>query len=296
MRPKYTASDYQEIKDLHPYLSNYAIASMFGVNESTVRRAIKKLPDRLEPNKKAMESVDVPIDIDSNHIAVTADWHIPLCDYEYANRFIDQCYKLRIRELVLAGDVLNADWYSTFYPKQEDADPVREREESLETMFLLASLFDRIYYTWGNHDYRYVKHGNYKQPFDVVMAEHFAPVIEENPGVIQFSNLDHMYVNADSGRYYICHPRSYSSVPLSSAIRMATKYPNTHVLTAHSHHCAFGYARDGKSIVAELGGMFDANKTAYLQRSTTFPHWQNGFGLIVDGQFQLHGRSGKVYG
>ena len=55
---------------------------------------------------------------------------------------------------------------------------------------------------------------------------------------------------------------------------------NANVITAHSHHCAIGYATDGERVVAEAGGLFDRTQTAYLQRTTTHPNWAQGFCLL----------------
>jgi hypothetical protein len=61
------------------------------------------------------------------------------------------------------------------------------------------------------------------------------------------------------------------------------------VLTAHSHHSAVGYAADGVHVVAELGGFFDARATEYLQRSTAYPLWTQGYALINDaGRLTVH--------
>ena len=41
----------------------------------------------------------------------------------------------------------------------------------------------------------------------------------------------------------------------------------------------------------EIGGFFDSEKTQYLQRTTTYPKWQNGYGFIdTDGYLALEGQ------
>jgi hypothetical protein len=96
---------------------------------------------------------------------------------------------------------------------------------------------------------------------------------------ITFTNLDHLWIGTD---WYICHPGNYTRVPLSTARTLATKY-NANVITAHSHHAAVGYAIDGEKVVAEIGGLFDRHRTGYLQRSTTFPTWAQGYGFLDNG-------------
>jgi hypothetical protein len=44
----------------------------------------------------------------------------------------------------------------------------------------------------------------------------------------------------------------------------------------------------GQHVVAELGGLFDARKTQYLQRTTAFPMWTPGYARIdAEGQFHM---------
>jgi len=103
-------------------------------------------------------------------------------------------------------------------------------------------------------------------------------------GRIQFTNLDHMWIDVPGAEpWYVCHPANYSRIPLSTARVLAAKY-NANIITAHSHHCAVGYATDGERVVAEIGGLFDRHKTAYLQRSTTFPTWQTGYAFLEGGK------------
>jgi hypothetical protein len=64
----------------------------------------------------------------------------------------------------------------------------------------------------------------------------------------------------------------------------------TNVITAHSHHCSIGPGLDGSSVAIEAGGLHDKSKTAYLQRSTTFPHWSQGY-VFVDEDNIPHVRS-----
>lgn len=300
MGRKYEPEFLVQLATINPTWSNRKIAESIGVDEASVRRAFrsagfnrKVIPvDHVE---RYQETLDVPLRVYSNNCAITADWHIPLYDPTFVNTFLQTCNDLDIRELVIAGDFLNGDALSQYWPKQENANAIVERQEAHNVMRLLLANFDTIYYIWGNHDYRYVKSSGYSVPYDKLMAGFFSPVLEGlDEGRMVFSNLDHLYIVADSGEYYVCHPRTYSGNPLASAIKMAGKLVGSHVLTAHSHHCAVGYAMDGERVVAELGGFHSKERTQYLQRSTNYPNWQNGFGLIVDGKFELHGRYGLL--
>lgn len=209
-------------------------------------------------------------------IAVSADWHIPLVDYEYASRFLEHCHDDDIRTLAIAGDFFNHDALSAFDYKQASADLTTELEEANSIMRSLTQLFDKIIFVWGNHDARFHKALGYKLSFIHAMKASLHEVPEELLSKIEFSNLDHFWVNDDT---YICHPKNYSSQPLSNARKLAAKV-QANVITAHSHHAAMGFDVSGRFCCVEAGGLFDASRTAYLQRSTTFPTWQQGYSLI----------------
>jgi hypothetical protein len=107
---------------------------------------------------------------------------------------------------------------------------------------------------------------------------------------IQLSNLDHVFIDTPNGRYTVCHPKGYSTQPLTNARKLASKLL-THVLTGHSHHTAIGHDVSGEFTCAEIGGFFDASKTQYLQRTTTFPNWQNGYCFLdAEGYLTVEGQ------
>ena len=226
-------------------------------------------------------------------IAVTADWHHPVTDYGLVNSFLDRCTDLGVRNLAVVGDWFNMDSLSRFDDKQATATLVREIEYSTQTMAKVGECFDRIYFTWGNHDARFHTALAGKVQFTQAMKMLFSEVAPAVVDKIIFSNLDHMIVETPNDdpmdNWYLAHPKAYSSVPLTNARKLASKYL-MNVATGHSHHTAVGHDVSGRFICAELGGFFDAKKTNYLQRSTAFPEWQNGWATIDDhGHFQMEG-------
>lgn len=216
--------------------------------------------------------------------AITADWHIPLYDPEYVNRFIEDARERNVRDLVVAGDFFNMDSLSQYQPKQDSAGLEAELNESMMVMKALLESFDKITYLWGNHDARLHKALGFTIQFKEAMKLVFGSLGVDALERITFTNLDHLWLGAEEEeRWYVCHPGSYTRIPLSTARTLATKY-NASVITAHSHHCAVGYSINGRNVVAEIGGLFDRHKTGYLQRSTTFPTWAQGYAFIDDGR------------
>jgi len=224
--------------------------------------------------------------------SVTADWHHPLCDYDLVNEFLIHAEDIGATNwLVVAGDWFNIDALSAFDFKDErNANMERELFGSNETMSRVLQVFDRVYLSWGNHDARVHKALGYKVSFKRAMRMMFADLDNDLMEKVVLSNLDHQYIDTPNGRYTVCHPKTYNSMPLSTARKLAGK-ELTHIITGHSHHTAIGHDPSGSFVCAEIGGFFDAAKTAYLQRTTTFPKWQNGYGFIdSDGFLTIEGQ------
>lgn len=280
-------------------LNNVQIAEELGVSEAAVRRGLRKAKfvPYLIPQpviRKLDIALEKPIRLDVRKQgagAITSDWHHPVTDYGLVNTFIDHARDIGATNwLIVAGDWFNVDALSSFDYKQADADLTKEIYGSTQTITRLLEVFERIYISWGNHDARTHKALGYKVPFTAAMRFMFSdldPALFEDRIVL--SNLDHITVDTPRGPYLVTHPKAYSSVPLTTARKLASKHLS-HVLTGHSHHTAIGHDVSGKFVIAETGGFFDKNKVEYLQRTTTFSNWQQGYSFLdVDGYLTVEG-------
>lgn len=271
-----------------PY-TNYEIADLLGVDEASVRRGLRAsgYADHLVPSgvvQAVKRDIEKPIVFNTAELgagAVTADWHHPLTDYGLVNVFIEQARDLKATNwLLVAGDWFNVDALSAFDYKQDSANLNLEMLGSTATMEAVLKTFKRVIFSWGNHDARMHKALGYKVPFTKAMQMMFEDLDPRLLKRIQFTNLDHVVIDTPVvGRYLAAHPKTYSQTPLSTAIKLAGKHL-CHVLTGHSHHTALGYDRSGKFLVAELGGFFDATRVEYLQRTTNFPNWTQGYSFL----------------
>lgn len=280
-------------------LTNYAIAKELKVDEASVRRGLAKggyQPFKLPAHfvKHMGVILDQPLRIDvaaQGPGAVTADWHIPLTDFGLVNTFLEHAVDIGATNwLGIAGDFWNQDFFSSFDFKQESANFARELFAGSEVIRRVLEVFDQVVLTYGNHDGRMVKTLKYAVDFSTTMEWLFSDLEPELQSRLHFSNLDHFEVATPRGIYRVAHPRAYNATPLTTARKMASKHLQ-HIITGHSHHTAIGHDVSGKFTVAEIGGFYDASKTQYLQRSTAFPNWQNGYGFIDgDGYLILEGQ------
>lgn len=302
-QPKHDPKVYGAMKNQinpdtgRPY-TNYEIARLLGVDEASVRRGLAKPESGWQKHLVApgiisqlRQKLEAPIVIDTaleGAGAITADWHHPLTDYGLVNTFIEQARDLKATNwLVIAGDWFNLDSLSRFDFKQDGANMRNEAIGSTATMEALFRTFKRVIFSWGNHDARVHKTLGYNVPFARAMEMMFVDLSPKLLRRIAFSNLDHVLIDTPArGRYLVAHPASYNQVPLTTALKLASKHL-CHVLTGHSHHTALGYDRSGRYIVGEIGGFFDKEQTGYLQRTTGFPTWTQGYSFLTKDGFLL---------
>lgn len=291
--PKYNPDTYIKLAEANPFFSNKKIADLLGVDEASVRRAYKKSGYKrglLAPEQDVpamLETVDTPIRVYGDALLI-ADLHVPLHDIVYLRKAVWDAQSRGINTVIFCGDVLHGDQYSSYFPKQI---PIEEEVPAAgSVMEWVLHHFEDAYFIRGNHDFRYVKARGYKVSFIQAMQDAFKDLSEEATAKLTFSNLDHLYLYADTeyndGGWYVCHPQAYSRQPLAGA-RALTTIHDMNVACAHSHHCARGYGPNGKHQAMELGGFFDASRTAYLQASTAFPKWTPGYALYVNGKMRL---------
>lgn len=280
--------------------TNQAIADKFGTSEASVRRGLHKAGYRpyMIPSyarAKLDAKLESPLVLDVGKLgpgAVTADWHHPLADYDLINAFLDHAESIGATNwLVVAGDWFNIDALSAFDFKDDaNAGLTKELYASNLVMDRVLQVFDKVFLSWGNHDARVHKALGYKVPFATAMRMMFTELDRKLLDRIELSNLDHLHIDTPAGRFTVCHPKTYSTQPLTTARKLAAK-ELSHIITGHSHHTAIGHDVSGEFVCAEIGGFFDADKTAYLQRTTTFPKWQNGYGFIdSDGLLTIEGK------
>lgn len=261
----------------HPYENNTQLAVAFSIGEASIRRLFARVTDPRQPQVSALaidldKPIHTPLD---DGLMITADWHIPLYSADWVNHMLDTAQKNKIRRLAVVGDWNNFDSLSQYDPKQVTAGLELELSEGRKLSQIIDQVFDEIIFTSDNHGVRLVKSWGYKIAFSEAMK-----AVLPNIHNFRFTNLDHFWIDTPTP-WYVCHPKSYSSVPLTSGLKLSDKY-NANVVTAHSHHLAAGFAKDGKRKVVECGGLFNRDQTAYLQSSTTFSTWTNGFCYLTE--------------
>lgn len=226
-------------------------------------------------NPKAEEELTIRTD----NIIIMGDIHANYLDEEVFAMVLRFARQNKIKTIVLAGDVINADAFGVFAKIQPPQNFNLEVRQANLMFAALAKCFDKIYWICGNHDRRIAKIA-----FGELTIDHIADIVcgtaRKKTIVTQYSR---MWVEAKTGVWLIAHQKNYSRVKLSVARALASKY-GCHVICAHQHHCAVGVSDDGKHVVVDLPCSCHLPPYKLLETST-MPEWCRGFGYIIRGKY-----------
>ena len=221
------------------------------------------------------ESDTLPMD----DYMIGCDDHSPCHSALYENRLLSIAQFFGIKKRIEVGDLVNQD-YAKKWPKLEggaDGDLDKEIAQS-EPLFKALDYFEEIYLIRGNHESRVTRITDGK-----IQAKHILALFGQKiHDKFKYTPYDKVFIG---DTFMAVHPKSYSQISGSTAVRLAEKY-HRHVLNAHGHFIALRYDRSGKYMGIDLGGLFDPQKVDYINlQTTTHPAWNQGFGMIYRGKF-----------
>jgi len=239
----------------------------------------------LELNKdiKIYEEATLPDD----DYMISCDHHSPHYSELWVNRYLMIARFFGIKKQIIAGDLFNMG-FAKKWASQEGEDSTSLDIERMQSDPLVNALryFDETFLIRGNHESRVTRITEAR-----IQASHIIELFGKAlwDKKFKYSVYDKVKVGED---YLIIHPKSYSQISGSVAVRMAEKH-HRHILNAHGHFVALRYERSGKYMAVDLGGMFDIKKIDYINlSSTTHPTWNNGFAMIRKGKmWHFHERT-----
>ncbi len=221
----------------------------------------------------------------SGDCVVTGDWQLPTTNYDFTAlpMAIGEKYLTGERTLIIAGDFINADAFSTY-----DSDlptPAFEQELAAAEWLIaeMLTVFDKIYWIAGNHERRFGK-----RTHSALNMNHLKRLIRDDPRLI-VSNWGHMVVETATGEWRITHGRNYSVNTLTVASELAQKFQQ-HIIGHHQHHIGMSYDRFGRYILVDNGGIFAPNQMDYaILDDSKSPAMKVGFTLLQNGVATLFG-------
>lgn len=222
-----------------------------------------------------------PWEFDWDSCIIIGDVQIPTTDYDFAAlpMAVAQRYLPRPRRLIIAGDLINADAFSDY--DSDVSTPTLEQETEAGWQFFneYLTVFDEIYWTFGNHERRSGRKTN-----GAIQPKHLLRMLTHDPRV-KISQWGHCVIRTPNRLHdwRISHGRSYSVNQLVNAERMAHKYQQN-IISWHEHHCAIGFDRFKRFVVVNGGGLFNYSQMGYaVMDDSTSAGMMPGFVLMRHG-------------
>ena len=203
---------------------------------------------------------------DGNYM-ISCDYHSPSHSEEWINRLLMIADKHEIKEHIIVGDLFDMDFAKSWY--DDESTTLDEEVEKVDPVIKALDYFDMNYLVMGNHEKRVGWSTDSK-----IQARHIFGLFGKEIWEKKFKLTTYDKVKIGE-KWLLVHPKSYSQISGSVAVRLAEKY-HRHILNSHGHFVALRYDRSGKYMGIDLGGMFDRRKVGYINKTTTtHPVWVN---------------------
>jgi hypothetical protein len=206
---------------------------------------------------------------------VSCDYHAPYYSELWINRLLMIAKKFKIKKHIIIGDLFDMAFASYYRAKDGEHRPsLDEERKQCSPIFKVLDYFDKNILITGNHEARIGNLTDSKIEARHLFGHYGADVWEKK---FVYTTADKAFVG---DKWLLVHPKSYSQISASVAVRMAEKH-HRNILNAHGHFLAMRYDRSGEYLAVDLGGMFDVSKVGYINMtSTTHPRWNQGFGAL----------------
>lgn len=225
-----------------------------------------------------------PLELEGDYV-VLSDIHTPTTDLDMARLVVPTAERYGVRQLIIAGDLLNVDWLSAYpvlVPHPSGTDEIEAAK------YLLAEwlrYFDRVVIAPGNHEDRFLKLNAGSLRLRSLVR------LLTRSDKVEVTDFDHVFVHTPNGRWMVAHGKNYSVNQLTVADQMAQKF-DAHVIMGHQHHLAIGWDRYKRRIIVDNGGLFDVSRMAYVQmRASKSAGMMTGFSILRGGYPHVFGPS-----
>lgn len=216
---------------------------------------------------------------------ICADLELPYICPEMVTMLLDQAKRLRIRNLIIAGDIFEAENLSPFDAIMPTYSPATESSIAHCMVEQLRDWFREIRCLCGNHDLRILKALQ-----GAVEPEHAIAMLASMLGGdkrVYWSVYPFLIIHTQHGNWCVEHPANARKLPLSLATERAS-IERVHMITAHEHKTAIAFHPDGQTIVVNIGTMCDPRKLAYaMLRRRAYPKMTQSFAALKGGRVAL---------
>lgn len=219
---------------------------------------------------------------------IIGDVHSPTTNWKFAN-FVEKIaskYLAEPRNLLIAGDLFNADVFSTFAPNIPQPSWAVERDATRALIKNWMKTFEKIYLIMGNHERRIQRFT--LGAFDV--ADIMALIIS-NPDRVKMSVFSYCTIETPGGIWRVTHPKRYRQTPLTLAGDLSL-IKRQNVISFHEHHFGITMDKSGTFVVINGGTLADHTKIPYMALADDVkPTNKTGFVMLKNGAPYLFGVS-----
>ena len=277
----------QTLYELNLTYSYAEIAEMLGITRNVVagrihRYLVQKGSVKDTPNL-FLNPLKAPLTLQGDWL-ITGDVHVPATDYDFA-QLVGVVGKKHMkkgnRNLLIAGDLFNADAFSRYINVVAPPAWAQERDAARLLVSQWLTVFDKVVFIMGNHDRR----------IQMITAGAFDEtdifgMITSSPKAVS-SVYGWCTIETPTGTWRVTHPKNYGINQLSVAEALAQKH-QCHVITHHEHHAAIGHDRYKRWVLVNNGALVDDKKLAYVQLDDSkSAGMAKAFTLLKDGHPHL---------
>lgn len=211
---------------------------------------------------------------------IVGDVHVPCTDWDLAQRMTAVAVKYlpEPRTLIIAGDLFNMDWAST-YPAVASYPQFKDELKAAEALIAeWLTVFDDIVLTPGNHDRR-----AFKATSGNLWMDDLQKLITTDKRV-RTSEWGHSILRSGGREFRVTHGTEYSVQTGNVGNDLAHKFQQ-HIVLHHQHHGSISLDRYKRYIIVDNPAMVDQKKLAYASLDDNKrPNMGRGFTFIKDGE------------
>jgi hypothetical protein len=216
---------------------------------------------------------------------IFGDVHAPTTDLDMVNLALAVADYRGIKNLLIAGDLLNNDVFSTHPKSGEDVPWQKEKIAARQLLEDWMQFFDRIVWTAGNHERRLSR-----ATWGQFGMTDLRDMIIGHRSKVEPSRYGYCTIDSPTGTWRVTHPKTYSKVPLKTANLLAMKHQQ-HVITFHEHHFGKTWSDNGLYVIANGGGLFNWEAMDYVMLDdSTAVRMNKGFCVLEAGYLDLYGQ------
>ena len=183
---------------------------------------------------------------------ILCDCHIPYHDAKFINQVFALAQAWGIKNLLLAGDVMDIAALSVFAHRPEAT--LKKELSDLESFFqAVDETFDKTLMLLGNHERRFLHFLR-----EELRAEHILKLVGEKKAVI--SEYSYAFVE----NWLVGHPRNVSVIPGRIPVFLSRKYPRHNCASGHGHLAGMAYCEDGERLAIDIGCSVDPKRLDWI--------------------------------